>query len=43
MTRKLTLWLVCAFEVALLMFVVAWSALAETHLVEGKEAEQIIV
>ena len=31
MTRKLTLFLVCAFEVALILFFVAWSALAETQ------------
>lgn len=43
MTRRATLFLVCAFEIALLMFVVAWSVLAETHLAEGKETEQIIV
>ena len=30
MTRKLTLFLVCAFEIALILFVVAWAAWAET-------------
>jgi len=29
MTRKLTLFAVCAFEVALILFVVAWTALAD--------------
>jgi len=28
MTRKLTLFLVCAFEIALILFVVAWTAFA---------------
>ena len=27
MTRKLILFLVCAFEIALILFVVAWTAL----------------
>jgi hypothetical protein len=30
MTRKLTLFLVCAFEIALILFVAAWAAWAET-------------
>jgi len=30
MTRKLTLFLVCAFEIALIVFVAAWTASAET-------------
>jgi hypothetical protein len=28
MTRKLTLFAVCAFEVALILFMVAWTAMA---------------
>jgi len=31
MTRRTTLFLVCAFEVVLILFFVAWSALAETQ------------
>jgi len=31
MARRTTLFLVCAFEIALLLFVAAWSALAETQ------------
>ena len=31
MTRKLTLFLVCAFEIALILFVVAWKAFANTE------------
>ena len=31
MTRRTTLFLVCAFEIALLLFVAAWSALAGTE------------
>ena len=27
MTRKLTLFLVCAFEIALILFVVGWTAI----------------
>ena len=30
MTRRTTLFLVCAFEIALILFVAAWSALANT-------------
>ena len=30
MTRKLTLFLVCAFEIALMLFMATWSALADT-------------
>ena len=30
MTRRTTLFLVCAFEITLLLFVAAWSALADT-------------
>jgi hypothetical protein len=31
MTRRTTLFLVCAFEIALLLFVAAWSAFADTE------------
>jgi len=31
MTRKLTLFLVCAFEIALILFVTAWTAFASTE------------
>ena len=36
MTRKLTLFLVCAFEIALILFVVAWTAWAETTKLSSK-------
>ena len=43
MTRKLTLFLVCAFEIALILFVAAWTAWAGLIPVEEKleEAKQI--
>ena len=31
MTRRITLFLICAFEVALLLFVAAWNALADNE------------
>jgi hypothetical protein len=44
MTRKLTLFLVFAFEIALILFVAAWSASANTHtMVFGKQAGEIII
>ena len=36
MTRKLTLFLVCAFEIALILFVVAWTAWAESTKLSSK-------
>ena len=41
MTRKLTLFLVCAFEVALILFVAAWTAWAETT-VEFKSGDALL-
>lgn len=36
MTRKLTLFLVCVFEIALVLFVLAWTARAEPNKLNGK-------
>lgn len=36
MTRRATLFIVCAFEIALILFVVAWSAFADTASINNK-------
>ena len=36
MTRKLTLFLVCAFEIALILFVASWTAWAESNKLSSK-------
>jgi hypothetical protein len=36
MTRRTTLLLVCAFEIALILFLVAWSAFADTASINNK-------
>ena len=41
MTRKLTLFLVCAFEVALILFVAAWTAWADEMLDKGNYSARI--
>jgi len=40
MTRKLTLFLVCAFEITLILFVVAWTAWADSYPI-GKKGDVI--
>ena len=36
MTRRNTLFLVCAFEIALILLVVSWSAFADTASIDNK-------
>ena len=43
MTRRTTLFLVCAFEIALLLFLAAWSALAHECILKGNTADEITV
>lgn len=43
MTRRTTLFLVCAFEIALLLFVATWSAQAHECILKGNTADEITV
>ncbi len=42
MTRKLTLFIVCAFEIALILFVAAWTALASSTSTYNCTTEAIV-
>lgn len=43
MTRQTTLFLVCSFEIALLLFAAAWSAQAHECILKGNTADEITV
>lgn len=43
MTRRTTLFLVCAFEIILLLFAAAWSAQAHECILKGNTADEITV
>ena len=43
MTRRTTLFLVCAFEIALILFVAAWSAQSHECILKDNTADEITI